>query len=70
MNDIICALDLAGPNYQAISGNALHFPTGKWPPSLLTLHASGDLGRVLWLLPKENQAPSPWTCHSGIFYPL
>lgn len=29
MNDIICVLDLAGPNYQAISGNALHFPTGK-----------------------------------------
>lgn len=31
-NDVICAVDLAGPNYWAISGNAPHFPTGKHPP--------------------------------------
>ena len=57
INYIICALDLTGPNYQAISGNALHFPTGKRAPSLLALHASGDLGRVYGLMPEGNQCP-------------
>ena len=57
INYIICAPDLTGPNYQAISGNALHFPTGKRAPSLLTLRASGDLGRVSGLMPEGNQCP-------------
>ena len=62
INYIICALDLTGPNYQAISGNALHFPTGKRAPSVLALHASGDLGRVYALMPEGCQCPR------GIFF--
>lgn len=55
MNDVICALDLTGPSYQAISGNARCVPTGKNTPSL---PAPGELGRV---------HGCPRTRHSGTF---
>lgn len=55
MNDVICALDLTGPSYQAISGNARCVPTGKNTPSL---PGPGELGRV---------HGCPRTRHSGTF---